>query len=42
MRYRTCNKTESTGGDCEGQYVEQAVCTLDDCPGNFTLMYVII
>ena len=35
VRYRTCNKTESTEADCEGQYVEQAVCELDDCPGKF-------
>ena len=41
VRYRTCNKTESTEADCEGQYVEQAVCALDKCPGNFTLVYEI-
>ena len=34
-RYRTCNNTLEFGDECEGvQYVQQAVCTLDDCPGK--------
>ena len=34
VRYRACNKIDSTEADCEGQYVQPAVCTVDECPGK--------